>query len=232
MIRNFLVAGALSLMAMAHANAAVIFNGGPVAGGQGYGAWVNVAAGQNFVVKVDLANAATIDGFDIYISPFVQAAGAPVELKIFDSDPSQISGLTPNTYFSTLDNIQVYEINNVNLGHADFAPINLSAGDYWIGLSSATNTDISWVSYRKPDGTPERPLSDQLQLAGNTFAYNPGIHDLAFNIDGSFNAISAVPEPDTWILFILGFGFIGATMRAAKKRSARMALAQAFVRLT
>ena len=225
MIRSLLAAGVLSLIAVGHANAAVIFDGGPVAGGHAYGAWVNEAAGQNFVVKVSFADAVTVNGFDIYISPYVPAAGASVELKIFSSDPSLVTGLTPNTYFSTLDNIQVYEINDVDLGHADFAPISLAAGNYWIGLSSATNNDISWVSYRKPDGTPERPLTDQLQLGGNTFNSNPGIYDLAFNIDGSFNAISAVPEPDTWILFIFGFGFIGATMRAAKRHSARARLA-------
>jgi PEP-CTERM motif-containing protein len=43
-----------------------------------------------------------------------------------------------------------------------------------------------------------------------------------FNFDSlrqvSFNAI--VPEPATWALFILGFGFIGATLRAARKRGA------------
>lgn len=45
-----------------------------------------------------------------------------------------------------------------------------------------------------------------------------------FNFDSlrqvSFDAVSAVPEPATWALFILGFGFIGATLRAKRRRMA------------
>lgn len=218
MIRNLFAAGILSLMTMTSANAAVIFDGFPSPDGHGYGAWVNMASGQNFAVKVDFASAVTIDGFDILINPYMQAGlGNPVALKIFSQDPSHISGLTPDTYFSTIDDIQVYEINDVNLAHADFAPIGLGAGEYWIGMSSANNLDISWASYREPDAVPGRPLTDQLQLAGNNFAYYPGIYNLAFRVDGSF--ASAVPEPETWVLFILGFGFIGTFMRKAGRHT-------------
>ncbi|MEO8896333.1 MAG: PEPxxWA-CTERM sorting domain-containing protein, partial [Rhizomicrobium sp.] len=132
--------------------------------------------------------------------------------------PSLVSGLTPASYFSTLGDPQEFDFHAVDLAHADFAPIDLAAGEYWIGLSSANNTDISWASYERPDGTQERPLSDQLQLAGNNFVVKPGIHDLAFRIDGAF--ASAVPEPETWVLFILGFGFIGTFMRKAGMRKA------------
>jgi hypothetical protein len=43
-----------------------------------------------------------------------------------------------------------------------------------------------------------------------------------FNFDSlrqvSFDAISAVPEPNTWALFILGFGAVGFMLRSAGKR--------------
>jgi hypothetical protein len=33
----------------------------------------------------------------------------------------------------------------------------------------------------------------------------------------SFDAVSAVPEPSTWALFILGFGAIGFMMRGRRR---------------
>ena len=41
--------------------------------------------------------------------------------------------------------------------------------------------------------------------------------DLAFNVDGAFT--SAVPEPATWAMFIIGFGGIGLMMRASRRKS-------------
>ena len=58
-------------------------------------------------------------------------------------------------------------------------------------------------------------FSNLVDLSGN----NDG---LIFGFDSlrqvSFNATGIVPEPSTWAMFILGFGFIGATMRMARKR--------------
>lgn len=42
--------------------------------------------------------------------------------------------------------------------------------------------------------------------------------DLAFNVDGAFT--SAVPEPATWAMFILGFGGIGMMLRASRRKAA------------
>jgi hypothetical protein len=42
--------------------------------------------------------------------------------------------------------------------------------------------------------------------------------DLAFNVDGAFT--SAVPEPATWAMFIIGFGGIGLMMRASRRKTA------------
>jgi hypothetical protein len=38
------------------------------------------------------------------------------------------------------------------------------------------------------------------------------------NIDFSFSSVSAVPEPSTWAMLILGFGLIGGAMRSSKRR--------------
>ncbi len=45
--------------------------------------------------------------------------------------------------------------------------------------------------------------------------------NLAFNVDGAIT--SAVPEPATWAMFIIGFGSIGLMMRLSRRKSAAMA---------
>ena len=49
-----------------------------------------------------------------------------------------------------------------------------------------------------------------------------------FNFDSmrqvSFDAVGIVPEPSTWAMFILGFGFIGTMLRAARARRTAPAL--------
>jgi hypothetical protein len=42
-----------------------------------------------------------------------------------------------------------------------------------------------------------------------------------FAVDG-FVTISAVPEPSTWAMLLVGFGFIGFTLRSKKRRSERL----------
>lgn len=217
MIRKLLAAGALILVTGTGANAAVIFDGGPSAGDFPSGSWLNIGQGQNFAVKVNFGNGVTVNGFDIYTNYYSPVLNNPVVLKIFAQDPSTISGVTPDKYFSTITDVQEIDFHAVNIAHANFAPIHLDAGNYWIGMASANTDDISWTSYRNSDDALNRPFQDQLQLAGDSFTINPGIYDLAFKIDGTFDAISGVPEPSTWAMFLLGFGAIGMALRSGRK---------------
>jgi len=45
----------------------------------------------------------------------------------------------------------------------------------------------------------------------------------AFEFDNIAAAISAVPEPQTWAMMILGFGLIGLTLRSNRRRTASIA---------
>ena len=61
-------------------------------------------------------------------------------------------------------------------------------------------------------------------LVGVSTKHNDPTLTNSFNFDSlrqvSFDAISAVPEPSTWALFILGFGGIGLMLRSGRGRSA------------
>ena len=50
--------------------------------------------------------------------------------------------------------------------------------------------------------------------------YNPESGDISFtNVTVSSRSVSgAVPEPATWAMMLLGFGFVGGAMRSAKRR--------------
>jgi len=222
-IRKLLFAGLFSLAATASADAAVIFDSSPnLATDHAAGNWVNFATNQNFVVKVDFANDVVVNGFDIFIDGFAEAGvGNPVEMKIFSEWPGDVPAPAPAKYFSTVHDIQPFDPKGPKMAHVDFTPIDLAAGEYWFGLSSTNNLNLTWASYRAP-GTP-LVSDDQIGLNGDKFWNHPDIYDLAFRIDGSF--VSAVPEPATWALFILGFGFVGAAMRAGRdsKRALRAA---------
>jgi hypothetical protein len=53
----------------------------------------------------------------------------------------------------------------------------------------------------------------------------------AYNFDSlrqvSFDAVSAVPEPSTWVMFILGFGAVGMMLRSGRGRTALLSRVRA-----
>lgn len=55
-------------------------------------------------------------------------------------------------------------------------------------------------------------------ISGGTPSGLPGGGDYFAVDDLQINAVAAVPEPTTWAMMLLGFGFVGGAMRAAKRR--------------
>ena len=68
-------------------------------------------------------------------------------------------------------------------------------------------------------------------LVGVSTKKNSPTFTNAFNFDSlrqvSFDAVSGVPEPSTWALFILGFGSIGLMLRSSRRRSVILARVRA-----
>ena len=51
-----------------------------------------------------------------------------------------------------------------------------------------------------------------------SFRYSDLAISKGTNVIGRFEFNSAVPEPSTWAMMLLGFGFVGGAMRHAKRR--------------
>ncbi|HEY4075333.1 MAG TPA: FxDxF family PEP-CTERM protein [Rhizomicrobium sp.] len=56
-------------------------------------------------------------------------------------------------------------------------------------------------------------------LPGNSFLITDGLHNNLYSGNFTIEAISAVPEPATWAMLLLGFGSIGLLMRARRRSS-------------
>lgn len=79
-------------------------------------------------------------------------------------------------------------------------------------------------------GTFSMPTAPNSSIAGNFVFQNNGdnfaslssagwsIPSLDAQFKASFDQVSAVPEPGTWALMILGLGFVGGAMRSARRR--------------
>lgn len=86
----------------------------------------------------------------------------------------------------------------------DTLTIPLSPAGIWYGLSTNFNSG----------GAASATLSlfnANTALAGNDFA----LDDVFL---GTQSTVNAVPEPNTWAMMLLGFGFVGGAMRFAKRK--------------
>lgn len=88
---------------------------------------------------------------------------------------------------------------------------DLAAGNYWVSFSS--NSGVGMY------GNVPSPLSDYaFTSSGDWFQFS------GFNVGVQIESgTSAVPEPSTWVMLLLGFFSIGYAMRSGKARQ-RLAL--------
>jgi hypothetical protein len=97
----------------------------------------------------------------------------------------------------------------------DNNPYNVAGGNFWI---NNVHNDPTLIS------SANALLAQAVSNAGSTgsnlqlfVAVNRSRQDMLFWTS------SAVPEPASWMMMLLGFGFVGCAMRAAKRRPASLA---------
>lgn len=211
------LAATASIGSAQSANAAVVVNKLPT-GPLFASAFTNNSYDQNFLVQFTLANATDINGFSLLGNTSFGSVGSSVRIKI-RSDVNGDPALTNLYSFTdTIDTISGYA-NGVSKFTSNFAGVTLAAGTYWIGMSGEQNT-FTWAAYN--NGGAQQPTY-QYQLSVDTLQRRPAIYDLAYQILG--DPASAVPEPETWAMMMLGFGGMGYAMRRKSKVRTRIRFA-------
>ena len=163
--------------------------------------------------------------YSVNVYSSIAAAGISLkgDVASFNIDPSQA-----NVVFEADTDDAIAEVT---------LPVNiaLAAGTYYFGISPQVNFST--------DGQIAVGVTD----GGNAYQANPGQGfgqgatfpatdpdtgapvSAEYNINGTYTAVSAAPEPASWALMILGVGGIGFAFRQARKRHGFSLLAPAQV---
>jgi len=96
--------------------------------------------------------------------------------------------------------------------------IALAEGTYWLGLQN--NTSGNSISTYVTSVGSKLGQASQSDDVGHFF--NPDLHDASFALQG-FEGVSAVPEPSTWAIMIVGMGLAGAAIRGRRRTSGALA---------
>ncbi len=152
------------------------------------------------------------------LSPPIVGTGtfvSPVDLSLGLHNLTDLAGFTVNFSFSNGDTFSTADITTPLTGVA------LNITDLGGGIQRLFFTESGGT------GTDGGPLQGAIDFAhGASFlSFEPsysGGNYFYYNSDGfgRYLAVSspAVPEPATWAMMLVGFGFVGGAMRSAKRR--------------
>ena len=155
----------------------------------------------------------------------------------FDNNSCGFAGCVGHVGFTGFSGNYMYGV-----GSGGFFEIATTGTDIFTGLEFVLGTgfftstaDISWEAFLSGGSVG---LGSGTFDAGTVLGFSGGSFDmLRFSSDGSaglqapaFDTVRAqltadvgvVPEPATWAMMLVGFGFVGAAMRSAKRRQARV----------
>lgn len=183
-----------------------------------------------------IADGATVTGATVYLMPLLYASNDPANIiltyYLFAS-----AGDTPGALIQSAQvpfNVNLlYDLSNGNLVYQysfDFvSPMTADAGTtYWLGLSTFSPSPNvgSWAG--EFSSAPKGNFVSLNPVSGDDTWYPTAAGPLGLGTEMDFylvgSALSAVPEPSTWAMMLLGFGGIGFVMRG---RRAAGAVAQA-----
>jgi PEP-CTERM motif len=187
------------------ANAAVLYSSVPdLTASEVTGGLCSSCSGNyEFYDRFTLSNAATINGVNLvtYAAPYTGLGGFTFE--VYNSAHSALlfsSAVSSVSVVQQIPGYADYEVTGV------LAALSLSAGTYYAGfvanpLAVATVTGgNNSLLYSSIPGN----ISQATPYYGGGSNYG----DLAFQLLGT-SGVSAVPEPSTWAMMILGFAGIG-----------------------
>jgi hypothetical protein len=202
------------------AHAAVVYNNNP-SGNQQYGG-NNPEANGNYVAQdFSLSQNTTLQGF--IFNAYTTNQTIPitaVNLNIY-SDVANAPGVLLDqgtfsvSYSASTGTVSGYTLMDYGVNLPSWS---LAAGTYFLALNVQPNQgDMHWT------------ISNSSPLPGNNFISTSGVSGTftGYNSDHDFRLtdtpVSAVPEPSTWAMMILGFTGIGFMAYRRKAKPALMA---------
>lgn len=203
-IKSISLSGAIAfamISAASQAHADVLYDTGPTTGD--YSA-VNFGGG-GYESSFTLSQASVVTGVN-FVSWTYQGSIATLDWGISSTSPSPILGtVSPSQVAPTYTNPNFLgydvETNNFSTGS-----LFLSAGTYYLTLQNGATTNNNYPN----------PFWDF------TSANNEGTLNVTFQILGNVTGVSAVPEPSTWAMMILGFAGVGFMAYRRKSKPALM----------
>jgi predicted membrane-bound dolichyl-phosphate-mannose-protein mannosyltransferase len=191
------------------AHAAVLYDNGPTTGEiDAWGIYTGVVITDSFT----LSNASTITGVDF--GSWSHSAITSLDWSITTSPPlpAQFTGTSATvSQLSTIfvSNNQGYLVDNNMFSTGS---VSLSAGTYYLSLSDAVTKNR------------DNAFWDQGSGSGQSNWYINGSQETgASNTFQILGTVSAVPEPSTWAMMILGFAGLGFMAYRRKSKPALMA---------
>ena len=210
-IKSILLSVSLVLLGSSAANASVVFSSVPN---------LNVApvvndycSGCSFgtfepLDMFTLGSAASISGFNL-VAGLAGGSGyppvQPLTVEIYNSTHTSIisSQLVSTSLVATT-------AFNTDIVTGALSGLNLSAGDYWIGFFAQ---DFTVSSFNGGNGSLIETVPHTGQNTSNVTLQG----DTGFQL---LDSVSAVPEPSTWAMMILGFAGVG--FMAYRRRNTAM----------
>lgn len=176
----------------------------------------NFAQYQYFAGEFTIAEDHLINQVEGYFSNFAQSGTVTAQLF---SDGGNIPGallFSQSFMLQGGSSLAWYGISGLNW--------EVNAGTYWLAFAPDANISGIW-----PGGAPS-PLGEYSQVISGVWQdLGPDFFDyldVGIRISGTPVSISApVPEPGTWAMMLLGFGFVGGAMRARRRQKVTVSYA-------
>lgn len=195
------------------ASSAILIDAFPGPDAQPPGGYLgNDASGANLLVNFTLLSDVELTGLSI-LSPVNVAPGTLGRFKLRNDVAGNPTAANLYSFDVSLSMGTPFVADNWSLNQyvAEFAPIALSAGTYWAGLSG-TSGSLGWQIFSEGESLYDH---NGAILYGDVFSHVAEL-DFPFRVFGDIVTASptpAIPEPATWTMLLTGFGLAGAAMR-------------------
>lgn len=170
------------------------------------GSW---AFGEIFTVGPDNLTVTGLGALDIGGNGFVTSGG--IQVGLFDELTSSLlaSGIVLSTDQLT-GNYRFTSITPLNLiSGSQYRVVAVSGQDLYNVTTNTPNVVNSAITWDRYAYCSSSTLQSCDQFTGTERTWMANL---------TFQSAGAVPEPGTWITMLLGFGFVGGAIRAAKRR--------------